>query len=354
MVLFGHSFALSDVPNPIDPLSALIWNYMPWKQTIQTMGVILFFGISGYLVTQSYMSKNHVLKYLLARCIRIYPALFVAVSFCVIVIGWSHTTLATREYFHHPVTLQYWWVNSTLKSVRFVLPGVFENQPVPFSVNGSLWTLPIELRLYLLVAVLGLLQVFRAVWLLNTIAAVGVFLFLDFPEKFPVMFAPTKPFLVVSFVLGMVFCINRERIKPDLLLLSCLVICCVVARYNDSNGIYDYLALLAFISSVFYLGIHSGIHLPQLDRFGDFSYGLYLYAFPIQQSIVAWLGYGKPWQVLGLSLSCTLLLAMLSWRYIESPLMGFGKWLTGTSVKATLQQREMAAMLPSGSNSYEN
>lgn len=325
MVLFGHSFNLSHESNPADPISLLIWNYMPWDQPMQTLGVILFFGMSGYLVTKSYLNKNNLFDYLLARCMRIYPALIVAVLFCVFVIGLLHTSMPTMDYLQHPVTQQYWWVNSTLKSVRFTLPGVFEEWPLKLSVNGSLWTLPVEFRLYLLVAALGVLRIFSYRWLFNLLALLGIGVFLCFPQIFPALLAPQKPFLVLSFMLGVFFCINEKIFSLDIKKLCALLLLCCLFWYWNIWQLYDYLALLTFISAVLYIGLLWSVKMPALDRFGDFSYGLYLYAFPVQQTLVGLLGPGRPYTLLFVSLLCTLAIAVLSWYFIEKPAMGLAR-----------------------------
>lgn len=324
MVLFGHSFNLSS-PGLTDPVSRLISYYMPWYQPLQTLGVILFFGISGYLVTKSYLNKNNVLEYLFARCMRIYPALVAAVIFCVLVIGLGHTTLPALDYLQHPITKQYSWVNSTLVSVRFTLPGVFEDLPFKGGVNGSLWTLPVEFRLYLVVAILGMLGIFSRRWLFNIVVLSGAVGFVYGLKWIPPLLAPQAPYLVISFLLGMFFCMNGKRIVPDGKTLVILLLLSVAAWHWNKWGIYNYVSLAAFIIAVLYLGLYCPVKLPPLDRFGDFSYGLYLYAFPIQQTLIGWVGPGRPWTIVVLSLFCALFMAVLSWYWIEKPAMGIAR-----------------------------
>lgn len=327
LVLFGHSFNLSDTTQPADPLSQHISGWMPWQQPAQTLGVILFFAISGYLVTRSYLNRQNVFYFLLARCLRIYPALIVAVTFCVCVVGWYHTTLPTAEYFHHPVTIQYWWVNASLRSVRFILPSVFGNNPVALSVNGSLWTLPVEFRLYLVVALLGvagLLQ--RAKWL-TLVVILGVAEFIFFPGRFPILLSPDKPYLLVSFVMGMLFCAYQPRLHPNLPMLIALVIASVLLRITHHAFSFNFIGLLAFVALVLWIGFHPRWRLPALDRYGDLSYGLYLYAFPVQQTVVGWIGTGKPWLLLAISLLLATVLALISWHLIEAPAQRWGQRL---------------------------
>jgi len=325
LVLFGHSFSLSGNSHPMDPVSSLVWNVMPWKQQVQTMGVILFFGLSGYLVTQSYLGKKHLLDYLVARVARIYPALIVAVMFCVFIVGPLYTTQSLGDYAADPMTHQYLWVNSTLKSVRFSLPGVFDNRPVASSVNGSLWTLPVEFRFYLIVAALGVTGILRVPRLFNAIALAGLCLFLRFPGIFPNLWCPPKPYLLLAFVTGMAYGVNHY--KPDVMLLVCLLVCCAIGWHRNYYHLYEYLALTTFVTFAIYLGFYCSLRLPRLDRFGDFSYGIYLYAFPLQQMAVGWVGTGKPWLVFFISLALSLALGAISWHCIEAPMIKSGRKL---------------------------
>lgn len=331
LVLFGHSYHLVGNDGVSDPFSLWILNFSPQGPYIHGLGVILFFAISGYLVTQSYLNYGNLFKYLLARISRIYPALIVAVLFCAYGVGLIYTTLPKLEYLNHPRVNDYVFVNSTLKSIRFSLPGVFEDLPVAGGINGSLWTLPVEVRLYVMVAILGVLGILKRTWLFNITAVLGVAAFLYWPERMPVGMSPNKPVLFLSFVLGMFFCLNKKYILPDLKVLLLITGLCVGMRFWDTAAYYDDVIAIAFGCAVLYMGFYCPVRLPRMDRFGDFSYGLYLYAFPVQQMIVAWLGPGQPLRMVCLSFIGTLLLAILSWYLIEQPIMKWVKKLNNSS-----------------------
>jgi len=115
----------------------------------------VFFITSGFLITSSYFSRNNLFLFVWARILRIYPALIVATLFCVFIVGLTFTTLSVWEYLSSGQTLKFFLKNSTLFfGVEGALPGVFANIPWKTTVNGSLWTLPYEITMYLLLAII--------------------------------------------------------------------------------------------------------------------------------------------------------------------------------------------------------
>lgn len=323
MVLYGHGYNLSLLYGK-DPISLEIARYTPWHRSVAGLGVIMFFALSGYLVTQSYVNKNSLLHYLAARLLRIYPALIVVVLFCVLVVGASQTTLSLADYFQHPSTLAYLINNATLKTFQVDLPGVFDTLPAHNSVNGSLWTLFVELGLYLIVAVMGVLGVYKRPWLTTisiTVILVLALVFVDYTP--PSFYLQSAPHLTIAFFLGMLFFIHRHTVKPDGRVALGLVVACILLREWNILGVYyRYVALIPFVYLVMYLAFMS-LRLPSLDKYGDFSYGLYLYAYPLQQLCVVYWGEGRPLLVNTVSFIAALLLAIVSWHFIEKPALSF-------------------------------
>lgn len=149
MVLGGHMGYIAGMSRPI-----LL------QQEIQTLGVKILFLIAGYLVTKSWLSDPAVIRYAIKRIFRIMPALVAYTLFATFIVGPCLTELSVKEYFQNPNTYNY------LKNIRFhveyFLPGVFTHNPYPNAVNGSLWTLPVEVALYCVVpALLSLIKKIR-------------------------------------------------------------------------------------------------------------------------------------------------------------------------------------------------
>lgn len=155
LVLYGHSYAIEKSHGIVDPLNTIFKGSI-WIGAIAVNG---FFVISGFLVAASFVRRG-LLNYLLSRFLRIYPALIVCVFFTVFILGPSLTNIDTVEYFKASKTYQYLLNALAFLRMQWYLPGVFENNATS-GINGSLWTLTVEVRCYLILAVLGLFGVFR-------------------------------------------------------------------------------------------------------------------------------------------------------------------------------------------------
>lgn len=142
LVLFSHCWPLFG--REPEFLSALL-NY----ETGGGLAVSIFFFTSGYLMCGSLLRRDDLFHFVMSRSLRILPGLAVTVLFCGFVVGPAYTELSLRDYFGQPATWLY-LNNMVIFPIRFPLPGVFMHNPAQASVNGSLWTLPIEVACYIL------------------------------------------------------------------------------------------------------------------------------------------------------------------------------------------------------------
>ena len=251
----------------------------------------IFFVTSGYLVTASLLKRQHAMVYLHARFLRIFPALLVTVLITVFLIGAVVTTLPLLEYVRDGQTWMYVLRNLTLVAgVSDTLPGVYTAQPLPDSVNGSLWTMPTEIRLYLLLLLLWWLTrragPRQEAWLGATIAAGAVGL-----GALKVWLQPTwgdAPINVVRlaplFLIGSAMYLWRRHIplRRDLFWL------CLAAMLASLPWMSVFLAIeLVTIGYVtLYLAYVPGGAVRQFNHHGDCSYGIYIQSYPLQQLIV--------------------------------------------------------------------
>ena len=145
-VILSHSYPLSLGKSAFEPFEEII------GISLGEMAVHVFFVTSGFLVTGSLIRNNNIFDFFLSRILRIFPALIVSALFVIILCGVAETKLTLIEYFYNPQTLSYFITNSLLiiKSVVYFLPSVFIDNPYPSVVNGSLWSLPWELRMYII------------------------------------------------------------------------------------------------------------------------------------------------------------------------------------------------------------
>src|ERR1700680_3785824 len=158
VVVFFHCFALTDHWTD-EPLWRIThdWNF-------GALGVQIFFVISGFLVTKSWKQRPGLLPFAAARILRIYPALILAMVFTLAVAGVS-SAIAWPAFLADPRTFDFAWRTASGWDFRGELPGAFAANPLPVATNGSLWTLPIELRLYIGVAMAGVLGLVSRRWL---------------------------------------------------------------------------------------------------------------------------------------------------------------------------------------------
>lgn len=149
-VLISHHFPLSNLGEPS----------IPGVISLGGVAVMIFFSISGFLVTQSWLSDRNAFRFLLRRFLRIWPALTMVVFLSVFVLGPILSSLSISEYFLHKATWDY--LKNILMKIHFLLPGVFTDKPGGAAVNGSLWTIPFEVRCYIALGILGALTLLRS------------------------------------------------------------------------------------------------------------------------------------------------------------------------------------------------
>lgn len=314
-VIFSHSYV---VTGSTRPLVSLIGNSSSY------IAVNIFFAISGFLVTKSYCKRNSPLLYIESRALRIFPGLVVAVLFSVFVVGALWTSLPISDYLSHQATYEFVFVNSTLISdivyLRNNLPGVFLENPYPYRVNSPLWTLPYELWMYTLLLLIGMTGVLKK-RLLSTLL-IGVIILLAIIGHYYYRGRMAADVLLnlkrfgSYFFLGVFFYINRQFIPLNIFIAIGFVILAVLF---SKTALFVLFMAIALVYVTFYLAYIPGGYIRQFNKVGDYSYGLYVYAFPIQQSLVALFPSIGPLTVLVMSLLITLVLAILSWHFIEKP-----------------------------------
>lgn len=218
-VLYGHSYDLALGRGGIDPVTQGLL-YPLLKQSLPGLAVELFFVTSGFLIAASYINGTGLLAFVWARVLRIYPALIVAVLLCVLVLGPLVTVQPLTQYFGSDGTWTYLYKNATIVTgMAFFLPGVFEHLPIASSVNGSLWTLRMEVNMYGVVAVVGLLGFLKRPWMFNMlfIATFSWLAWQAFQQTTGVLAENSN--LAFKFLLGAFLYVNRHRVSLGLITL---------------------------------------------------------------------------------------------------------------------------------------
>ena len=312
LVIYGHG---RDLLGDIDPGL--------WGVPLARLGLDIFFSISGYLVTTSWEREPNLPIFLTKRALRIFPGLVACVLVTAFLLGPALSTLSPSEYFASPATYAY--LGNIVLYAEQHLPGVFTTLQHSTAVNGSLWSLFPEWLCYLVVPLFALLKRPLRIGALSVVAmacgGVGVLMFLAPAERQIVFYGASLHYVLVQvplFLMGGLFSLMRHRPgllgRPDLCLLFLTLNYGVSTWFGWWSLPIEWLTLPYMVIS---FGLLSLAGVNQVGRFGDFSYGLYLYAFPVQQLVL----YLVPSieVPIGFCTLLTLLLAFLSWHMIEKP-----------------------------------
>lgn len=314
LVLFAHCFALSE-PGLRDPITGALQDVLPLQRGLAGQGVALFFVISGFLVTRSYLSRRNLGAYAASRALRIFPALWVALGLTVVV-ATAITTLGAADFLTKGTTLGYLAHNGSLLGLRYDLAGVFADNPLR-DVNISLWTLPLEFLMYLVVAALGVIGLLRSRALFNVAVGVAALAFVV-NSGLPLIEDRHESELLLFFGAGAFVYVNRDLIKLRGRLALPLLGASMLLSLLDF-ALADVAAIGAFTYFLLWLGFTRSLRLPNLAARGDLSYATYLYAALVTQLWIAALGAVSPWVLLPLTAGVTLPLAWLSWHLVERP-----------------------------------
>jgi peptidoglycan/LPS O-acetylase OafA/YrhL len=303
-VIFSHSFLIAEGTQQREPFVVLTGN-----QTILGLaGVFVFFVISGFLVTQSFVTNASPLRFLAARLLRIFPGLAVCIILCVFLLGPAMTTLPLGAYLADPGTWHFLVANLTLQLNDETLPGVlFSDTAAGGIVGGCFWTLPYEFECYLTVLALGMAR------LLN--ARVAIFLFLAGIITSASDLLGGFGWLLPVFAAGMaLYFVKRSRPLPGILALAALLGLAATAAFG---GFLPAFPLFGGYLTI-WIATHPRLRLPDAARFGDLSYGLYIYGWPVEQCVAHALGEEATWwSVFAIGLAISLGLAFLSWHCVE-------------------------------------
>lgn len=290
------------------------WWSIWWFRMAQSFPVPSFFALSGFLVAGS-IERNSIPAFIALRVMRIAPALAVEVFISALVIGASVTILPLKDYFSDPEFRRYFL--NIVGNIHFTLPGVFADLPNS-KVNLQLWTVPYELECYIAIVVLALIGfVKRPALLLSAALALGVF---SAAHMFRNAVAADlgvlqRDALVTCFLLGVAFYLLRTKIPYHVGLFAASIAIFPVAFYFPK---FDILSLVPITYITVYLGLTNPAK-TIIVRNADYSYGVYLYGYPVQQLVVyLFPDFRNPAFNFVVSLPVICAFAMASWRLIES------------------------------------
>lgn len=302
-VILSHSYALIGVQQPYflgHPLGA-------W-------GVNTFFIISGYLLAGT---NDFTVRYFWKRGLRIIPALTASVIIAILVIGPLVTTLSLSDYFRNPATLAF-ISRIGIFFGKDQLPGVFENNPFPNAVNGSIWMLPYLTIMYFT------LYMYKHLGILNN-KQIMIFIYVfawamlqntDVTGSIGIISTMYLWYWYLFFFGGVMIYMFSDHVTLSYKAFVISILFYIFAIKFNSIEIIQYIALP--ITVVSFASIKNNT-INNIGKYGDFSYGMFVFAFPIQQTIVHFWPSIGPIQMFIFSWFATLGVAVLSWNVIEQP-----------------------------------
>lgn len=318
-VIYAHAYNLRNLADPLEGVTG---------RTTGSVAVAVFFCLSGFLIAKSLLGRGSLVEFATARILRIYPGIIVANVVTVAAAALFLTSLPLPEFLREAGPWKYLAMNSSLVRMHYELPGTFLENPYPKAVNGSLWSLKFEMFMYAVTFAAGLLGL-----------AIG---------RGGRRAGATMACLVVLFgglfaaIQGWIPGLRGSAASPGGLSMSCFAagaLCFAARSWIPLHGLGALAAITAMTATagtaaevpVLAFGLtYTCLWLaftPHLDargfaRRGDFSYGMYIYAFPVQQTLYWAFPSMHPLVNFAAASLVTLTLAAFSWHLVERRALG--------------------------------
>ena len=313
-VIVSHSYVLNG-DGATDPLFVVTNNTFLFS----FIGVKGFFIISGYLIFKSMMVSTSIFEYLVKRVLRIFPALAVVLLITLITVYFMYPSNLV-PFFSNKEVYAYFLGNLILFKPHFFIQGIFLGLPSA-AINGSLWTIEYEFFFYLFILLFFYFRANKKILKVLLVIVVALFLMVRLLlYNWTVQthfFIPLEPLfdLGIYFLMGsLLSCFDFDAINYKHTIAAVLLIALIAAIYLGVGHTVVYVTL-PFL--VIYLGKQtSNVATFVHASIGDPSYGIYLYAFPLQQFIIYWF---RP-STLMLFIASTIgafIFGYLSWILIE-------------------------------------
>lgn len=308
------------------------------------LAVDSFFVLSGFLLTRSWLRRPLWGRYLWHRCVRIFPAFWVCLIVTALLLAPAAAMIAgdSRDFWSQPNgPWDYIWRNALLWIQQTAISNTPAGVPLPYEWNASLWTLYWEFLCYLALLVLGVWGVLRQrrwVVLIAVVVLLGFqlsrALVADVDAAVSTSFiALVLPRLLLMFLLGAAFWLFAEEVPLSGLFAAAATAFIITALL----GPWDFRLVGAI--PLAYLVLWAGVRVPV--RWGlthDLSYGMYIYAFPVQQLLVV-AGVALAWLPSALlAVILTVPLAAFSWFVVERPALRRKNWSPGRPAQVDAQE----------------
>lgn len=310
-VVAGHAAVLRGAPEHAPAVFGI---------HVHVLGVAVFFAISGWLITGSWERSRSVPQFVVSRALRILPLLWVVVGLSVAVLGPLLTDLPAGEYLRSGQTWAY--LRNLVLLPADGLPGVFADVPYPGVVNGSVWTLRAEVVCYAVVLAAGLVAVaLRGRWQTVLLAALGTgsVALVEHGEVRLLgssLTAAAGTWIYFSVAALVRLHLPRRALRADAAVVA-LAAWGLASLAGEAWAVRASWLALPYV--VLVVGLRGWPVARDAARFGDLSYGLYLFAFPVQQVVLELAPAHPAWVDVAVVTTVCLALAYGSWHLVERP-----------------------------------
>lgn len=326
-----------DASEPLSSVSAF---------TLAQHAVNVFFLLSGVLVAASLDRSDSLVDFAAKRALRIVPGLAVCVLVVVFVLGPLVTTLDPAAYLAAPQTWAYVAATLSLSTGGAPLPGVFETLPAAAEVNVPLWTLKYEVLSYALLTVLALAGVWSRPMLYRLFLVGLAAAFLSQLGERAVADHGVADHLLrfwVCFFLG----VTAYRLRHRLRLSPAGAILATAALVAANGTILE--EAVSYVATGYLMLCLAALPLGPVRRLfarTDLSYGLYIYGWPVTQTVLLLVPGIGPARLVAASLAATALAAAVSWATVEKPALGLRRLLPARVRHATRRMTVRGAARP--------
>jgi len=312
-VVFAHSYIVAIGDRNAGPLIEATGHDLGYH------AVNVFFSASGFLIAQSWLRSQSAPDFLAGRVMRLWPALALCTLFLAFAMGPLLTVLPLSAYLSSPETYAFVPRVMSLLRTDTALPGVVTPLPDDVGIDAPLWTLKYEVMCYCAVLAFGLLGLFspRRFW-----RAVGpLMLLLVVASLLPLARDKSHPWdhvirFGLCFGFGVIACVQASRIPLTLWAVASGLLLCVLLR---ETAFYEMAFCLFTAYTTMWVAFVPGFFLRSFNRLGDYSCGLYIFAYPIQVWLIhRWPGL-TPLGLFARASIMALALSVASWRFVERP-----------------------------------
>lgn len=320
-VIFSHSFPLTGK----EEIFTVLTNN---QLGLGGLSVNVFFALSGYLIFISLKHSKTIKNYLWKRLLRLYPALIVLIAITMLILPFFYTG---DNIFSESSYRSYSYNVLSLYHVQYEVAHVFENNPYPKAINGSLWSLSYEFTMYILLLLLFPFRKNRISFILLIIGFIFSYLLHIFRPDFlskllSIIYLDSKELYRLStyFLAGSLLSyVDIKKINTLILRVALFFILILSLYFNFFNLV----APLVLPLLILLIGTLKTKYISSIgEKFGDISYGVYIYGFLVQQCLMNYFGFNV-YELTFYSLIITFTLAYLSWHFVEKPMQKFKNFI---------------------------